>query len=139
MLQEHTSPPATGTPFGWDSLVQAGAAADAKGTNCLCLRFCPTLVLGRGARGWGTPQQGPDLSSERKPRARRGRAGSRLSSEVTVLTCAFSFACSSAGERGSHLSPLPLPLSQSILRVLTAPRRLWLQNLHNSLVTENIY
>lgn len=94
-------PPATGTPFSWDRLVQTG---DAKGTSYLCLCFCPALVMGRGARGWGTPQLGPGLSSGCK----RGRAGSWLSPKVAILTRTFSFACSSAWEQGSHLSTVSL-------------------------------
>lgn len=57
----------------------------------------------------GTPQSGPNLSSGCKPRARgAGRARSRLSPEVGILTCAFFFAHSSAWEQGRHLIPTSL-------------------------------
>lgn len=109
MLQEHRATPCHRHPI---QLGQAGpnwgCPMDAKGTSCLCLCFCPTLVLGRGARGWGTPQLGPGLSSGCKPRAKRGRAGSWLSPKVAILTRAFSFTRGSAWEQGSHLSTVSL-------------------------------
>lgn len=56
----------------------------------------------------GTPQPRPDLISGCKPKAWRGRAGSWLSPEISILTSAFSFAPSSAREEGRHLSPSSL-------------------------------
>lgn len=113
--------PATGTPLSWDRLIPAGLPKG-KGRELPLSVLLPHSVL-------GSPHRGSDLG--------RGRGGSQLSPEVSILTCAFSFTCSSAWAAASLL--LPSPLSRSTHSIPTTPKKLWLQHPHKSLVTENIY
>lgn len=71
----------------------------------------PCSVLGRAARGWGSPYPGPDLSRGASPEP-GGMGVDHSSPNVTTLTCAFCFTCSRAWERGSCLSPAPLTSEQ---------------------------
>lgn len=89
----------------------------------------------------GQPTPGCRPQQRDKPRARRGRGGSQLSPEVTILACAFPFTCSSAWSlvAASVLLPSPLSRSTSTHEVPTTPEKLWQQHPHKSLVTENIY
>lgn len=66
-----------------------------KGKSCLCLCFYPTQCW-VGLQGAGAATSGSRPQQRCQPRARRARDGSRLSPEVTILTCPVSFTCSSA-------------------------------------------
>lgn len=119
-------------PFSWDRPSPAGAAGHAKGRG-----VCASTPLGagQGCKGLQSPAEVPARSQE----GQRDRAGSQLSPEATIPSCASSVTCSSSWSEAAASALLPSPLSSSTHKVPSSPEELWLQPPHKSLVTENIY